>query len=132
MIYLCDPCEAHGAALKEHHMILRASRDKRTFAVSPKPSGAEPAEPAEPAVSPDHERTQRRCVEQEHHARHLQYDRRLELDRVLRSWTVPNGSPGEPGVRRLAVTAIDHPLSSIDFHGTLPTGQYGAGTVQIW
>jgi bifunctional non-homologous end joining protein LigD len=101
---------------------LGTYRRKRDFAATSEPAGQEAA-PAGDAP---------RFVIQEHHATRLHWDLRLEHDGALVSWAVPNGLPTEPGDNRLAVRTEDHPLEYLDFHGEIPRGSYGAGTMTIW
>ncbi len=87
----------------------------------------EPLPEAKPATGQDNT-----FVIQEHHARRLHYDFRLERDGVLVSWAVPKNLPDTPSVNHLAVHTEDHPLEYATFEGVIPKGEYGAGRVIIW
>src|SRR3954470_3400729 len=100
---------------------LEAYRAKRDFDGTPEPAG----EPAEPQSA-------LRFVVQEHSARAMHWDLRLEHEGTLASWAVPKGIPTDPKRNNLAVRTEDHPLEYLDFHGEIPAGHYGAGTMRIF
>jgi bifunctional non-homologous end joining protein LigD len=99
---------------------LETYRAKRDFEKTSEPRGGASRE------------SEGRFVVQEHSARRLHWDLRLEHDGVLVSWALPRGIPAHPDENRLAVHTEDHPLEYIDFEGEIPKGEYGAGTMAVW
>ncbi|HZO37213.1 MAG TPA: DNA ligase D [Solirubrobacteraceae bacterium] len=95
---------------------------KRRFDETPEPTGDGASADGDGA----------RFVVHEHHARRLHWDLRLEHEGALASWAIPNGIPDDPRHNRKAVHVEDHPLDYIDFEGSIPEGNYGAGTVKVW
>jgi len=95
---------------------------KRKFERTPEPRGGGVAGGGEGG----------RFVVQEHHARRLHWDLRLERDGVAVSWALPKGLPAHPKENRLAVHTEDHPLEYLEFEGEIPKGEYGAGTMAVW
>jgi bifunctional non-homologous end joining protein LigD len=101
---------------------LTTYRKKRDFEKTAEPNGKVKVAPSK----------ERRFVIQKHAATRLHYDLRLEFDGVFKSWAVARGPSLDPHDKRLAVEVEDHPLDYGDFEGTIPKGQYGGGTVQLW
>ena len=101
---------------------LTEYRRRRDARRTPEPVPAKAPEPGQGDV----------FVIQQHHARRLHWDLRLERDGVLVSWAVPRGLPRDPARNHLAVHTEDHPMEYADFHGEIPAGEYGAGRMTIY
>jgi bifunctional non-homologous end joining protein LigD len=107
---------------------LAKYRTKRDFTKTREPSGKKKRNGARPRDR----KAGLAYVVQKHDARRLHYDFRLELEGALLSWAVPKGPSIDPSVKRLAVETEPHPLEYGSFEGTIPKGEYGAGTVELW
>ncbi len=108
---------------------------KRRFNETPEPSGVSGRAHSARWCQENRRAQGGSCIglrDQEHDARRLHYDFRLELDGTLLSWAVPKGPSLDPSVKRLAVHVEDHPLEYGSFEGEIPEGNYGAGSVIVW
>lgn len=134
-----EPETAREAARAGKHRVEAGPGDlseytaKRDFNVTPEPAASIPADPAAAGDhAPEEENRTPRFVVQQHLARRLHHDLRLEQGGTARSWALPKGLPEVPGLRHLAVQTEDHPLEYLTFSGRIPEGQYGAGEMRIW
>ena len=105
---------------------LKRYREMRDAASTPEPVGGEQSARALPTGAP------RLFVVQQHAARSMHWDLRLEIDGVLASWAIPRGPSLDPAEKRLAVRTEDHPIEYADFEGVIPAGNYGAGAMIVW
>lgn len=117
----CAEGEACGEPGGEPAATMTEYEQKRDFDLTPEPRGIKRTPGKAPLF-----------VVQQHAARRMHYDFRIEVDGVLKSWAVPKGPSLDPGQKRLAVPTEDHPIAYANFEGVIPKGQYGGGAVSVW
>ncbi|MEU5774141.1 DNA polymerase ligase N-terminal domain-containing protein [Streptomyces venezuelae] len=113
---------------KGGEVALRTYRDKRHFGRTAEPSGEHAPRDTDGEATGD----EPSFVVQIHDASTMHFDFRLEVDGVLKSWSVPKGPSTDPQDKRLAIPTEDHPLDYRDYEGVIPEGEYGGGTVMVW